>query len=104
MGLLVKPASSTPPSLPAIVPPFDTPIELWKSIIHWTELRLERESGKNRGYTKWIVPVTCGYQSSPDCRGKRDVIVLRGMGGTEMLTPDCLTGRGNIFSGVCLPC
>jgi hypothetical protein len=104
MGMVVKPAPSISPSLSAIVPPLNQKIEPWKSIIHWTELWLERESGKNRGYTKWIVPVTCGRRTSPDCRGKRDVIVLRGMSGPDMLTPNCLTGRGNIFSGVCVPC
>ena len=102
--MVVKLANSTTPSLPAIVPLFDQSIGPWKSIIHWTELRLERESGKNRGYTKWIVPVTCERRASPDCRGKRDLIVLRGMGGIQMLTPECLTGKGNTYSGVCFPC
>lgn len=91
-------------ALRLIVPDQDEPLKPWGSIVHWTELYLVREPGKNRGYTKWVVPVTCGHRVSPDCRGKRDVIVLRGMSGTEILTPDSLTGRGNIYSGVCMPC
>ncbi len=90
--------------LRAIVPPRDEHLEPWDSIVHWTELRLKRDNGKNRIYTKWIVPVTCGRRASPDCRGKHDVMVLRGMNGTETLTPGCLTGKKSTYSSVCTPC
>jgi hypothetical protein len=87
-----------------IVPVRGESVEPWLSIVHWTELREVRGLGKNRSYTKWVVPVTCGRRASPECCGKRDVIVLRGMSGTEMLAPDCLAAKSNTYTGVCVPC
>lgn len=79
-----------------------------RSIIHWDEIYktqvVVRRGCRKTPYTKWLVPVTCGRRVSPQCRGKRDVVVLRGMTGPEPLTPECLTSRGSTYSGICLPC
>lgn len=77
--------------------------ELDKATIHWQEIDSVIVPGKNRPYTKVVVPVTCRVGRA-GCFGKRPVMVLHGMSGSELLTPECLTAKGYTFNGVCWNC
>lgn len=70
------------------------------SIIHWTEMYQVRVP-----YPKACVPVTCGNPwGNPNCRGKRDVRVVRGLSEPVPLSPYCLSTEEQEFRGLCNSC
>ena len=71
----------------------------WNSVIHWLEIYKAHVPSINRTYTKTYVPVTCGK-----CTITRPCLVHRGLERSGQLTQDCLSHRGETFTGLCQRC